>query len=91
MSAHGHNTDWDSSSALCGERMEHGRRSREHVIPNVIGGGRKVRRFLCRRCNAKATSKWDDELARRKILHFDILTSPHGNAAFDYETGSSAR
>ena len=39
--------------------------SKEHIIPNAIGGRRRVRGFLCRDCNASAGAKWDAELARQ--------------------------
>ena len=36
----------------------------EHIIPNAIGGRRRVRGFICRDCNSDTGSEWDDELAR---------------------------
>ena len=37
----------------------------EHIIPNAIGGRKKVRGFICRSCNNDTGSEWDDELARQ--------------------------
>lgn len=39
--------------------------SGEHIVPNAIGGRRKVKGFLCRDCNGSAGAKWDAELARQ--------------------------
>lgn len=36
--------------------------SNEHIIPQAIGGRKKVRNFLCRSCNNDAGRKWDKEL-----------------------------
>ena len=36
----------------------------EHIIPNAIGGRRKVRGFICRPCNSDSGSEWDNELAK---------------------------
>ena len=42
-----------------------GHDSKEHIIPNAIGGRRKVGGFLCRKCNSVAGEEWDSELARQ--------------------------
>ena len=36
--------------------------SNEHIIPQAIGGRKKVRNFLCRSCNNDTGRKWDKEL-----------------------------
>lgn len=39
--------------------------SREHVIPNSIGGRRKIKGFLCRNCNSTTGDEWDTELSKQ--------------------------
>lgn len=36
--------------------------SKEHIIPNAIGGRRAVRRFICKSCNDKSGATWDSAL-----------------------------
>lgn len=61
------------SCALCGKGLGPGGGSREHLIPNAIGGRKKVRGFLCDRCNGKAGEDWDDELARQLSAICNLL------------------
>ena len=35
------------------------------MIPNAIGGRKKVTGFICRTCNSQTGSQWDNELARQ--------------------------
>ena len=49
--------------ALCSRPMETDNSSREHVIPNSIGGRKTVRGFICVDCNSKAGATWDHELS----------------------------
>ena len=46
--------------------------TKEHVIPNAIGGRKKVSGFICRDCNSESGSGWDDELARQ-LQPFSLL------------------
>ena len=39
--------------------------SAEHIIPNAIGGRKRVSGFMCRACNSATGSEWDDELAKQ--------------------------
>jgi len=48
--------------------------SDEHIIPNSIGGRRKIRSFLCVRCNSRAGETWDAEIWRQ----FCHIASMHG-------------
>jgi HNH endonuclease len=41
--------------------------SDEHLIPEAIGGRRKIRSFICRTCNAAAGETWDAEIARQLL------------------------
>jgi hypothetical protein len=51
--------------ALCDTPIDAGNDSREHLIPNAIGGRRKVPGVLCVACNSKAGDSWDAALARQ--------------------------
>ena len=39
--------------------------SKEHIIPNAIGGRKKVEGFICKECNHKSGYTWDAELAEK--------------------------
>ena len=49
--------------ALCKTPLTRDNNTREHVIPNALGGRKKVRNFICKRCNDKTGEKWDSEIA----------------------------
>ena len=53
----------NSECALCGTEISSGNDSKEHVIPNAIGGRKKVSGFICRECNNKSGDNWEVELA----------------------------
>ena len=61
----GSSNDATGQCALCGKSFAEGDDSREHVIPNAIGGRKKIARFLCRDCNPTTGQEWDSELARQ--------------------------
>ena len=50
---------------LCGNVLTSDNDTAEHIIPNAIGGRRKVVGFICRDCNSKSGERWDAELARQ--------------------------
>jgi hypothetical protein len=41
--------------------------SEEHLIPNALGGRRKVSGFLCRDCNSATGESWDAEVAEQLL------------------------
>ena len=49
--------------ALCETLLDDANSSREHIIPNSIGGRKSIRNFICRQCNNKRGATWDNELA----------------------------
>ena len=51
--------------ALCGNPFGDRDDSREHIIPNAIGGRMKIAGFLCRDCNSRTGREWDSELGRQ--------------------------
>ena len=48
--------------ALCDMEIT---RYKEHVIPNAIGGRKKVKGFICKSCNSKSGAEWDSDLANK--------------------------
>ena len=50
---------------LCERALTSDNNSAEHIIPNAIGGRKKVVGLICRDCNSDSGSKWDAELARQ--------------------------
>lgn len=53
-----------NNCALCKIEITENNNTNEHIIPNSIGGKRKVRNFICIKCNSKTGEKWDSELAK---------------------------
>ena len=51
--------------ALCGISLTGENASREHVFPIAIGGRKSVGNFLCRACNNRTGTAWDNELVRQ--------------------------
>lgn len=51
--------------ALCTCDISEANNTKEHVIPNAIGGRKKLHNFICNQCNRDSGSKWDVELANQ--------------------------
>lgn len=49
----------------CGNQLTEDTSTKEHVIPNAIGGRKKVKGFICNSCNNRTGAEWDAELARQ--------------------------
>ena len=49
----------------CGSRITEDTSTKEHVVPNAIGGRKRVTGFICNSCNNKTGAVWDAELARQ--------------------------
>jgi hypothetical protein len=60
--------------ALCDEPIALKGDSGEHIIPNSIGGRRKIWGFICGDCNSRAGDTWDLEISRQ----FSHIASMHG-------------
>jgi hypothetical protein len=60
--------------ALCEKPFSIVGDSDEHIIPNSIGGRRKIRSFICTGCNCRAGETWDAEIWRQ----FCLIASMHG-------------
>ena len=51
--------------ALCAQPLADSNASKEHVIPNAIGGRKTVRNFICSKCNSSTGRTWDSELSNQ--------------------------
>ena len=51
--------------ALCDTKITKNNDTREHLIPNAIGGRKKVKGFICRSCNSISGAEWDSDLANK--------------------------
>lgn len=51
--------------ALCDVEITEENDTNEHIIPNSIGGKKKVRGFICISCNSMSGDQWDAELAKQ--------------------------
>lgn len=51
--------------SLCNVPITEKNHSKEHIIPNSIGGRKKATGFICNDCNNKFGEDWDAELARQ--------------------------
>ncbi len=76
--------------ALCDEIITPDTDSREHVIPQAIGGGNcVVSGFLCSVCNSKSGEEWDAVLAKQLApwsLLFDVKRSRKSIPPQKFET-----
>ena len=48
--------------AFCREALTNSNSSKEHVIPNAIGGRKTVSNFICTDCNSSTGTRWDNKL-----------------------------
>lgn len=51
--------------ALCDKEITEKNDTKEHLIPNAIGGRRKVKGFICKDCNSTSGDAWESELAKQ--------------------------
>ena len=51
--------------ALCAQPLTDSNASKEHIIPNAIGGRKKVSNFICKNCNSRTGHNWDIELVNQ--------------------------
>jgi hypothetical protein len=47
---------------LCNTILDKKNDSKEHIIKNSIGGRKKVKGFICDKCNNKTGNEWDNEI-----------------------------
>ncbi|WP_434637075.1 HNH endonuclease [Sulfurimonas sp. NW7] len=51
--------------ALCNALITKKNNSKEHIIPNAIGGKKKILNFICKECNNKSGNEWDSDLTEQ--------------------------
>lgn len=51
--------------ALCPDPLSAKNKTKEHIIPNAIGGRKKTTGFICNDCNNKLGEDWDADLAKQ--------------------------
>ena len=51
--------------ALCNVKITKQNDSKEHVIPNSIGGRKKITGFICNECNNNSGEDWESDLAKQ--------------------------
>jgi hypothetical protein len=51
--------------ALCDVEITEKNDTKEHLIPNAIGGRKKVKGFICESCNNASGDDWESELAKQ--------------------------
>lgn len=57
---------------LCDCEITNDTDSKEHIIPQAIGGRLKVKGFICRDCNNKSGKSWDAKLASQ-LNFFNLI------------------
>lgn len=50
---------------LCDVNIREDNDTEEHIIPNSIGGRKKVKGFICNTCNRKSGDSWETALAKQ--------------------------
>lgn len=61
-----------SKCALCEIVITQDNDTKEHIIPNAIGGKKKVKGFICGNCNNRSGNTWDSTLAAQ-LSPFSLL------------------
>jgi len=80
--------------ALCGELLTPNNNSREHLLPNGIGGQKTVRNVLCKPCNERTGAEWDAIVSKQLNplnLLFAIRRDRGSVQAEDYTTVSGQK
>jgi len=69
--------------ALCDSQITTENDTREHIIPNAIGGRKKLTGFICKDCNNKSGDDWDSDLAKQlnPLSLFFGISRERGNAS----------
>ncbi|MDE0035691.1 MAG: HNH endonuclease [Deltaproteobacteria bacterium] len=55
----------DVRCAFCDTLLDTSNSSREHVIPNALGGHKTVNNFICVTCNSSSGATWDNDLVKQ--------------------------
>jgi hypothetical protein len=54
--------------ALCNQELTPANHSKEHLLPNGIGGQKTVRNVLCKPCNDRSGAEWDAVVSKQLNL-----------------------
>ena len=76
----------------CRARLEDHNRSREHVIPQALGGRKTISDSLCRKCNNETGADWDAKLVEQLLPIQQLVHDPadprvRSRTVRDEETG----
>ena len=77
--------------ALCQTPLSNANRSKEHILPNAMGGRKTTNTFICRRCNSRTGEKWDSALVSQLqafCTMLDISRAKGTNQPLEVETVS---
>src|ERR1700733_315962 len=80
--------------ALCNVVLTPENNSREHLLPNGIGGQKTVRNVLCKPCNDRTGAEWDAVVSKQLNplnLLFAIKRDRGSVQAEDYTTVSGQK
>jgi len=55
----------NKNCVICKESFLNVQDSNEHIIPNALGGRKKIKGFICVDCNNKTGREWDAELIKQ--------------------------
>ena len=75
--------------ALCAKQFTVSNTSKEHIIPNAIGGRKTISSFICVDCNNSTGADWDKELVnqlRPLCTMLNIKRGRRSNQDFNVET-----
>lgn len=50
---------------ICRNQITQDQNTKEHIIPNAIGGRKKIEGFICKACNSETGHTWDAELTKQ--------------------------
>ena len=80
--------------AFCAKQFTDSNNSKEHIIPNAVGGRKTVNYFICVDCNNSTGASWDKELVnqlRPLCTMLNINRDRGNNQKFDVETISGRK
>lgn len=72
-----------STCLLCDCIITQENKSKEHIIPQGIGGKKMVSGVLCRDCNSKTGLDWDSKLTKQLELFDRMLRTKHARKKSD--------
>lgn len=55
----------NNNCVICNYSFQNIQDSNEHIIPNALGGRKKIKGFICVDCNNKTGMEWDAELIKQ--------------------------